>query len=415
MTMAPMSGKASGGTFQLTGDTHNRASTLTYDPAGNLTYDGANTYAYDAGNMLKSAGQYSYLYDANGQRFQKLANGSIVKGYYYGSGSEPLAETDGSGHVTEEYIYLNGKRVARVDVPSNTTHYYLSDHLQSTSMVVNATTGAIEEESDYRPYGGEQVISGSGVNRYKFTGKERDSETNLDYFGARYYGSTMGRWLSADWAEGPSNVPYAMFTDPQTLNLYGYVRNNPLRTRDSDGHHCDPDSWDQKTHTLTGGKCYLDWWDLPGHAWAGFANLLTAQTPKQAATGARQMFYAYSVAVPFAQIGFGLGAADSLISLGLEAEEAGAVGEGAAVETGAKSVDVTKGNSVKNWKTDATPDQVGKTLENNGFTKSTTADGRIQYMKGDTECTMYPKAKTTGGPSMQVKVAGEVVSKVRMK
>ena len=70
----------------------------------------------------------------------------------------------------------------------------------------------------------------------KFTGKERDTETGLDYFGARYYGSNMGRWLSTDWSASPEAVPYARLDDPQTLNRYGYVRNNPMSLEDPDGH-----------------------------------------------------------------------------------------------------------------------------------------------------------------------------------
>lgn len=71
----------------------------------------------------------------------------------------------------------------------------------------------------------------------QFTGKERDAETGLDYFGARYYGSNMGRFLSPDWVPGrPSAVPFAEWSDPQTLNLYSYVRNNPLAKADPDGH-----------------------------------------------------------------------------------------------------------------------------------------------------------------------------------
>lgn len=64
----------------------------------------------------------------------------------------------------------------------------------------------------------------------RFTGKERDTETGLDYFGARYYGSNMGRFIQSD-------LPFADwdFEDPQSLNLYGYVRNNPLRMVDPDG------------------------------------------------------------------------------------------------------------------------------------------------------------------------------------
>jgi RHS repeat-associated protein len=68
------------------------------------------------------------------------------------------------------------------------------------------------------------------------TGKERDSESGNDYFGARYYASTMGRLLSPDWSSGPTAVPYADLGNPQTLNLYSYVNNNPLSRVDSDGH-----------------------------------------------------------------------------------------------------------------------------------------------------------------------------------
>jgi len=73
------------------------------------------------------------------------------------------------------------------------------------------------------------------------TGKERDAESGLDYFGARYYGSSMGRWISADWAQKPEAVPYSKLDDPQSLNLYEYVKNNPLAKPDLDDHGCPPD------------------------------------------------------------------------------------------------------------------------------------------------------------------------------
>jgi RHS repeat-associated protein len=71
---------------------------------------------------------------------------------------------------------------------------------------------------------------------HKFTGKERDSESGLDNFGARYDSSSLGRFLSPDWSESPDAVPYADLTNPQTLNLYGYVTNNPLSRADANGH-----------------------------------------------------------------------------------------------------------------------------------------------------------------------------------
>jgi hypothetical protein len=83
-----------------------------------------------------------------------------------------LAEADGSGNLTAEYIYFNGKRIARIDLPANTVHYYMSDHLGSTSKVITSA-GVVEEESDFTPYGSE-LTAAQGTNHYKFTGKERE-------------------------------------------------------------------------------------------------------------------------------------------------------------------------------------------------------------------------------------------------
>jgi RHS repeat-associated protein len=69
-----------------------------------------------------------------------------------------------------------------------------------------------------------------------FTGKQRDTETNLDDFPARYYSSTQGRWLSPDWDTKPVSVPYAILGNPQTLNLYSYVGGDPTNHADADGH-----------------------------------------------------------------------------------------------------------------------------------------------------------------------------------
>jgi RHS repeat-associated protein len=86
----------------------------------------------------------------------------------------------------------------------------------------------------------------------RYTGKERDTESGNDYFGARYYASSMGRFMSPD----PSQLVYADQTNPQSLNLYSYVRNNPLVFTDPTGLwlqlQCNPsETWDDKTSTLT--------------------------------------------------------------------------------------------------------------------------------------------------------------------
>ena len=82
----------------------------------------------------------------------------------------------------------------------------------------------------------------------RFTGKERDTESGLDYFGARYYASTTGRVTSPD--DGRDRNP----SDPQTFNLYSYVRNNPLINSDPDGHTCQINSSDGANYDDGDGK-----------------------------------------------------------------------------------------------------------------------------------------------------------------
>jgi RHS repeat-associated protein len=71
----------------------------------------------------------------------------------------------------------------------------------------------------------------------RYTGKERDTESGNDYFGARYYNSATGRFLSPDWSAKAEPVPYAKLDNPQSLNLYAYVGNNPLSRTDPTGHY----------------------------------------------------------------------------------------------------------------------------------------------------------------------------------
>lgn len=97
-------------------------------------------------------------------------------------------------------------------------------------------------------YGGQPPVAD------KFTGKERDTESGLDMFGARYYASSLSRFMTPDWAAGPNPVPYASFGDPQTLNLYGYVRNNPLSKADLDGHGW----WDKLKNYFGDAECWCE-------------------------------------------------------------------------------------------------------------------------------------------------------------
>src|SRR2546427_7168133 len=119
--------------------------------------------------------------------------------------------------------------------------YYVED-LLGTSRVMTTNTGVVCYDADFYPYGGERApyTNTCTQNNYKFEGKERDTETGNDDFGARYYSNRFGRWLSADWSAVPVPVPYANFTNPQTLNLYSMVADDPESFADLDGHVTDP-------------------------------------------------------------------------------------------------------------------------------------------------------------------------------
>jgi RHS repeat-associated protein len=261
LQITPMSGKAHGGNFQLSGNAQNRPTGLAYDAAGNLMSYLSSTYTYDQENRLSSTAGMSYTYDGNGERVLKsnTSTGAAVK-RYWSMGGNTLAEGDGTGNLTAEYVYFGGKRIARIDLPANTVHYYLSDHLGSTSIIVSAA-GAVEEESDYSPYGTE-FVGTSGPNHYKFTGKERDVETQLDYFGARYYGNILGRFVNPDQPFADEDEG-----DPQSWNLYTYARNNPLRYVDLDGQsHVDANGFivgDKDGECNSNGDC----WSAKNQQW----------------------------------------------------------------------------------------------------------------------------------------------------
>jgi len=207
------------------------ATGFSYDLAGNMFGDAVNIYGWNAESEIKSAAGVNYTYDGDGNRVQK-SNGKI---YWYGAGTEILDESDSSGNITDEYVFFGGKRVAHRVVSSGSISYYAEDFLGS-SRAITTSTGTLCYDADFYPYGGERLITSTCAQNYEFEGKERDTETGNDDFGARYYTSRLGRWLSADWSAIPAPVPYANLTNPQTLNLYAMVRNNPETFADLDGH-----------------------------------------------------------------------------------------------------------------------------------------------------------------------------------
>ncbi|MBI3477118.1 MAG: RHS repeat-associated core domain-containing protein [Acidobacteria bacterium] len=222
------------GSLSVSVTTKNQISTDTYDAAGNLMTipgTGGATYVFNTENQMTSTSNSStqYIYDGDGNRVEK--SGSKI--YWY-AGSEVLDETDLTGSVTNgsfnEYVFFGGNRIARRD-SSNNVFYYLADQLGTSRAIVQGGQTVFCYDADFEPFGGEHAYTNTCAQNYKFTGKERDSESGLDYLGARYYGSGMARFNSAD----PKSITKQRVRDPQQWNMYSYTRNNPLAFVDPDG------------------------------------------------------------------------------------------------------------------------------------------------------------------------------------
>ena len=205
-----------------------------------------------------------YVYDADGTRVAKgtiqrwgtcdpFTNGfQPMTDYILGPGGEQLTEMamDENGQMAWKHtnVWAGSNLLATYD--HDGLHYHLTDWLGTRRVQVDAG-GAVEDACASLPYGDAlSCIGPTFTTELHFTSKERDVESGNDYFGARYYASSMGRFLSPDWSAKVAPVPYATLDNPHTFNLYAYMRNNPLDGVDPDG-HCD---WCQKVMNKLSGK-----------------------------------------------------------------------------------------------------------------------------------------------------------------
>jgi RHS repeat-associated protein len=153
----------------------------------------------------------------------------LTKSYVLGLGGEQVSEINGSGAWQHTNIYAGGKLIASYH--DSQTYFDLDDWLGTKRAEYGASNGCLSTYFSL-PYGDGLATASStcptDATEQHFTGKERDSESGNDYFGARYYASSMGRFMSPD--PGPF-----IWRDPQTLNRYTYTRDNPLKYVDPTG------------------------------------------------------------------------------------------------------------------------------------------------------------------------------------
>jgi len=204
-----------------------------YDAVGNLLSDGQHSYVYDAENRIiqVDGGQTaSYVYDGDGNRIQKVS-GTGTAAYLYDLGGHVIAEVNGAGVWTRGEVYVGGQHVATYGNGSQGTTYLVQADWLGTERERLLPNGDVFETCTSLPFGDGLNCNGAAdPSPNHMTGKERDSETGLDFFGARYYSNQMGRFVTPDplLSSGRSG-------DPQTWNRYAYVRNNPIGRIDPSG------------------------------------------------------------------------------------------------------------------------------------------------------------------------------------
>jgi RHS repeat-associated protein len=241
-----------------------------YDAAGNVLNDNLYQYLYDgvpvdwssstgrdaegrlcAVQDLTGDGATGYVYDAEGRR---VAEGSLSSwacapptsqsftlgtSFVLGLNGEQVSEIDISGTSNawqHTNVFAAGRLLATYN--GNNTYIALNDWV-GTKRAEVAASGCYQTYYS-NPFGDNfntpSATCADDATEQHFTGKERDTESGNDYFDARYYSSAMGRFMSPDWSAKEEPVPYAKLDNPQSLNLYSYVLNNPITAFDNDGH-----------------------------------------------------------------------------------------------------------------------------------------------------------------------------------
>jgi RHS repeat-associated protein len=254
--------------------------TFTFDRYGNRSFDSANTttfptgcpttvcnpsfdqsnnrfsanqgYEYDSsGNLTKDATDKRFIYDAENKQTSFGTNGSSTNGgsYFYDGDGRRVKKIVGT--ETTIFVYnASGQMVAEyaTTAPTNPQISYLTTDTLGSPRINTDANGQVTARHDYLPFGEEIIGLGNRTTqqgysvpdgvRQQFTGQQRDNESGLDYFGARYYDSTLGRFTSSDplgfWMlEKKKRSEFS--TNPQRWNKYVYVLNNPFRYTDPNG------------------------------------------------------------------------------------------------------------------------------------------------------------------------------------
>jgi RHS repeat-associated protein len=243
-----INGPCSGGAISVDGGTNHLlpAATVKYDEAGNLIRDGGYEYVYDSlAAMTRQSGggvDRQYLYTPSDERVAIYAGGAwqwtvrdlggqVLREFTSVASNSAVFPISTNWQWKEDYVYGGGQLLA-TESSTGRRHFHV-DHL-GTPRLITDDTGRQVATHTYYPFGAELAIGTTEdpLESHKFTGHERDTLRGdvhtLDYMHARYYSANAGRFLTVDPVAG-------YLIEPQSLNRYVYVANNPLNATDPTG------------------------------------------------------------------------------------------------------------------------------------------------------------------------------------
>jgi RHS repeat-associated protein len=215
----------------------NRITGVSYDAAGNMLSDGSgagsHTYTWDAENHLLSVAVQgisttTFTYNALGERVEKSVSGSTPQYYYYdGFGNQAGVRNADRSWAEMFFPRVGGKNYVKYQ---NGTTYFMHTDLLGTTGMATDQAGVAVQDIMYYPWGG--VWGQYNYLDEQFADmQERDAESGLDPTPNRLYYNYLGRWMSPDPLGGD-------ITNPQSLNRYAYVMNNPVSASDPTGMNC---------------------------------------------------------------------------------------------------------------------------------------------------------------------------------